>query len=234
MKSRFFIFCFIITLIFTACSKEPSINKQLQQELLQILEDDQKYRQYMGKLQNAAFMDSLSEAWDIPHKQLPGRMMYLQLKQDSLNLRKVTGIINEHGYPGTSLVGDTANTAAFYVLQHAPEDTIEKYFPLIDEAAKNSEMPRRLAAMMEDRMLMYNGEEQIYGTQVRRFTLDDSERLSVVWPIKDPETVNERRKEVGFDLTVEENARRLNTEYKPYTIKELEEITGKDFSDPDS
>lgn len=42
-----------------------------------------------------------------------------------------------------------------------------------------------------------------------------------VWPIKDAETVNQRRKEAGFELTVEENAKRLNTKYRIVKMDEV-------------
>ena len=42
---------------------------------------------------------------------------------------------------------------------------IEKYFPLIVKANENGDLEKQHVAMMEDRMLMYQGKEQMYGTQ---------------------------------------------------------------------
>ncbi len=69
------------------------------------------------------------------------------------------------------------------------------------------------AAMMEDRLLMYEGKKQIYGTQASSSSMSNGK--SFIWPIQNPKKVNQLRKEAGFDLTVEENAKRLGTVYNP-------------------
>ena len=60
---------------------------------------------------------------------------------------------------------------------------------------------------------MMNGKKQIYGTQANNNLRPD--KKFAIWPIENPQGVNELRKKVGFDTTVEENAARLNAEYKP-------------------
>jgi len=42
-----------------------------------------------------------------------------------------------------------------------------------------------------------------------------------VWPIKDAAKVNERRKQAGFDQTVEQNAKRLGFDYKVVKIEDV-------------
>mgnify|MGYP005846464251 CR=1 FL=1 len=218
------------TLINNAYSQ--NLDTELQKELLEIREKDQKYRGNLNKyLQNPVLIDSLSKSLGVSKQNLGQALWAEQMKLDSLNLQRVTEIIRKRGYPGRSLVGNEAGSAAFLVLQHAPADTLKKYYPNVQNAAGQNELPKRHAAMMQDRLLMYEGNEQIYGTQVRRFQMDDGSRLSVVWPVKDPGKVNELRREAGFDLTVEENAKRLGVDYKHYTIEELEEITGERLSD---
>lgn len=69
------------------------------------------------------------------------------------------------------------------------------------------------AAMMEDRLLMYQGKKQVYGTQATSTVGKDGSMA--IWPIEDPEKVNERRKAAGFTNTIEENAQRLNAAYNP-------------------
>jgi hypothetical protein len=208
-----------------------NIDIELQKELLVIHKNDQKYRGNLNRyLQNPVLIDSLSKSLGVSKQNLGQALWAEQMKLDSLNLQRVTEIIRKRGYPGRSLVGDEASSAAFFVLQHAPADILEKYNPYIQKAAGQGDLPKRHAAMMQDRLLMYKGNEQIYGTQVRRFQLNDGSRLSVVWPVKDPDKVNELRQEAGFDLTVEENAKRLGVDYKLYTIRELEKITGEKLS----
>ncbi len=85
---------------------------------------------------------------------------------------------------------------------------------------------------MQDRLLMQEGKEQIYGTQGRGFATQGADgrpgpMQMFIWPIKDPKNVNRRRKEAGFTDTVEENARRLGIEYKVMTLEEAKALEKK-------
>jgi len=80
--------------------------------------------------------------------------------------------------------------------------------------------------MMLDRYLMEKGEEQIYGTQGYGFFSKDKS-VDFIWPIKNPEKVNELRKKAGFKQTVEEYAKDLygnDFQYKIYTIEEVKKL----------
>lgn len=209
-------------------AQEPQINAGLKEELARIHESDQKYRRYLGRVnRDLAFRDSLIIAWDTDENNLTREIWNRQLENDSINLIRVTEIINKYGYPGKSLVGEEESTAVWYVIQHAPVEIIKKYLPIIKEAAHNNELPARLVGMMEDRMLMYQGKEQIYGTQGSRITLKSGDYLWIIWPIKDPENVNKRRKEIGFNDTIEENAERMGIDYKPFTLEEIRAMVDK-------
>ena len=83
--------------------------------------------------------------------------------------------------------------------------------------------------MMLDRKLTGEQKPQIYGTQLafRMITSPKTgkqENFTYVLPIEDAKNVNKRRKEAGFDTTVEENAKRFGIEYKEYTYGELNKI----------
>ena len=93
------------------------------------------------------------------------------------------------------------NEAAFYIIQHSK--MIDNYLPLLKEAAEKKELRFQLYAMMLDRSLMFQNKEQVYGTQGTGFDVKNPktgqwERLFIIWPIQDPATVNQRRKEAGF------------------------------------
>ncbi|WP_317130285.1 DUF6624 domain-containing protein [Chryseobacterium sp.] len=141
--------------------------------------------------------------------------------------------MKKYGYPGKALVGDTLNTAVWYVIQHSELPIIEKYFPLIEQANKKGEVQTRHVAMMKDRMLMYQGKEQIYGTQgAGRLIIDPEthkeEWINFIWPIKNPEKVNELRRSVGIQMPVEEYAKSMEIDYsKKYTIEEIEKLKKK-------
>jgi len=144
-----------------------------------------------------------------------------QEKVDSTNTVFIEKVFEKYGYPGKSLVGvGNASIAAWSVIQHS--DKIEKYLPLIKEAGQKGELPFRLVAMMEDRFLMQQNKEQIYGTQGTTRKTNTSNPISLMWPIKDAETVNQRRKEAGFNETVEQYCERLlGVPYKVYTLEEV-------------
>ena len=222
---------FVITISSNAQSTESdNVNNSLKQELLEIQKKDQLYRGNLNAiLSNPKSLDSLSKAWDVPKSQMGGAIWQKQQQLDKENLTRVTEILRKQGYPGISKVGENTSSAAFYVLQHAPKDTMEQYFHYIEKAVAEDELAEQYQAMMHDRIEMYNNRPQRYGTQSRGFQLDNGERMQVIWPIENPELVNKLRREAGFDLTVEQNAKRLGITYKVYTIEELEEITGENL-----
>lgn len=56
------------------------------------------------------------------------------IKNDSVNLKKVSNIIDKHGYPEKSFVGEPTNKTVWYVIQHS--NKIGKYLPLIKKAGE--------------------------------------------------------------------------------------------------
>jgi hypothetical protein len=68
---------------------------------------------------------------------------------------------------------------------------------------------------------MMEGKPQIYGTQGMSY---EDERGSFIWPIENPETVNQRRKEAGFEETIEDYAKVLFGDdyvYQPRTMEQI-------------
>lgn len=116
-------------------------------------------------------------------------------EQDSLNEIAVVQIIEERGWVGRSEIGWDCNTTIWLVIQHAPLETQEKYLPLLRESVFAGESRGSHLALLEDRILMRNGEPQTYGSQI---TSDPETGKQVVHEIRDPEYVNQRRKKVGL------------------------------------
>lgn len=148
-------------------------------------------------------MDSVgkSAGWNSPE------MEALWMKQneiDSSNVKRIIEIIDEiGGYPGTSLVGNSAGKAAFYVLQHAPFSVQEQYYDMIVNAGAENELEDRLVAMYRDRYLMHKGEAQIFGSQVRIDYQTDSltgekKEHAYVWPIADTTNIDSLRRWNGL------------------------------------
>lgn len=137
--------------------------------------------------------------------ELFGRMAQI----DSVNRIKMDRILSDYGWLPQSKVGEKAASAIFFVVQHGGQEMIQQHLPALQKLARENEAKTTHAAMMEDRLLMKQGKKQIYGTQAS----GDTTGASYIWPIADPERVNERRKAAGFELTVEENAERLDAVY---------------------
>ena len=125
----------------------------------------------------------------------------LEDKTDSLNLIEVEKIIEERGWPGVDVIGKQGNHTLFLVIQHSDLEAQLKYLPMMRETVKLGNIDRKDFALFEDRIAMKQGKRQIYGSQI---FADYNTGEYYVWPIIEPEKVNERRAKVGFDETIED------------------------------
>ncbi|UKB79073.1 DUF6624 domain-containing protein [Chryseobacterium sp. MEBOG07] len=219
----------ISTLLINAQQK---VNETLKKELDDIMKVDQGYRMLFDSEITPDKKKQILKNLNIDSDEFEKRRWELVAEHDTLNIKRIESIISKYGYPGKTLVGEPTNQAAWYVIQHSTK--IGKYLPLIKEAGKNKEIPFTWVAMMEDRYLMNENKEQIYGTQGKgEMTKDkDGKQIFVnfVWPVKDLKNVNKRRKEAGFDSTFEESVQRMygkDFKYEPYTLKQVLELRNK-------
>ena len=193
-------------------------------QLDSIMQADQMYRPVFHALLDPAKRDSLVGFHKMPAEQIELVYDSLQEALDSTNLLFIKRFIALYGYPGKSMVGEPTNEVAWYVIQHS--DKIAKYFSIIREAGKRKEIPYRLVAMMQDRLLVEQQKKQLYGTQIARRRLKDSkEEVMFVWPVKHPCFVNRRRKKAGFETTIEQNAKRFHIEYKKVRLKDIQPLS---------
>lgn len=181
---------------------------------------DQRNREWLTKFGNNQLLsDSLSRVYKTDRHKLASVLWAEQTKIDSSNLARAEAILKQYGYPGKTLVGTPTNETVFYLIQHSSK--VDTYLPVIKKAAEQNELPFSQYGMMLDRSLMYQGKPQLYGTQVTcRQLIKTKQSRCFVWPITDAKAVNERRKQAGFTLTIEENANRLNAAYEPATTVE--------------
>ena len=142
-----------------------------------------------------------------------GLFILKMLNIDSDNQKLVIPLIEKYGIMPKSKIGSKANDAIFYVIDHSNLELIEKYFPKFDSLAKLGESNRKHVAMMEDRLLMWKGLKQKYGTQANSFQKTGNKLM--IWPIEHPEKVDSLRKTIGFNNTVEENAKDMGAIYDP-------------------
>ncbi|HYC83911.1 MAG TPA: DUF6624 domain-containing protein [Chryseosolibacter sp.] len=131
---------------------------------------------------------------------------------DARNQDNIKVILQRYGWIPKSKIGVKASEAFFYIVQHSDVELMEKYFPEFKRLAGIGEADPVHAAMMEDRLLMWKGHKQLYGTQAGDFRPD---KKMAIWPIEDPEHVNERRRKIGFTKTVEEYAKDIEATYDP-------------------
>jgi len=167
--------------------REANYDKPLQEKLLVIFEDDQQIRrEYI----------SAEKEFGRESKQVDSLAIIMMYK-DSINLIKVTEILDQYGWVGIDKVGGQANQTLFLVIQHADLKTQQKYLPLMREAVKNRNASGSALALLEDRVALGEGRRQIYGSQIG---YDDETKKSYVLPLEDPDNVDKRRAEVGLGL----------------------------------
>lgn len=118
-----------------------------------------------------------------------------EVRVDRANQARLKEIVTEFGWPGRSLVGDEAALGAFLILQHAELSVQQEYLPLFKAAANEGEVPPMHLAMVQDRVLMRQGEDQIYGTQMWN---DPSTGELGLYPVRDSANVDIRRDSVGL------------------------------------
>jgi hypothetical protein len=122
------------------------------------------------------------------------------------NASRLLGILEEHGWPGRSLVGEDAAEAAWIILQHAIGNPAlqRRGLELLREAAEAGEATPVQVAMLDDRIRTLEGRGQRYGTQ---FDWDEQGQMSPL-PIEDEQNVDVRRLETGLIPLAEDIRRR--------------------------
>ena len=164
---------------------EANYDKPLQAELIQIYEEDQKWR---------LMIDSINTNYGWESEQMKA-LWKIITEVDSVNLIKIKNILDERGWVGADKVGGQANQALFLVIQHADLAAQEKYLPMMREAVAQGNASGSSLALLEDRVALRQGKRQIYGSQVGR---DPETGGHYVLPLDDPDNVDERRASVGL------------------------------------
>lgn len=160
-------------------------NDSLADVLDRIYEKDQQYRKEINSTRKKYGQDSpqMHALWDTIN-------FY-----DSLNLQSVSYILDHYGWAGRNTVGEKGSQALWLVIQHAPLEVQEKYFPLMQNAVEKGKASKADLAYLQDRILMRHNKAQLYGTQ---YKVDPVTGNTELWKLEDAEHVNERRKEVGL------------------------------------
>lgn len=125
------------------------------------------------------------------------------------NAARLTAIIKEYGWPGNCLFGEEGAWAAWLIAQPAvgKPPFMRHCLCLLKQAASDNDVTPWQVAFLEDRIRIYEGKPQIYGTQFQPNKNGELEAYS----IENPEAVNERRLAVGLN-TIEERAAELKAQ----------------------
>jgi hypothetical protein len=164
---------------------EVNLNKPLAQMLDSIMIADQQGRLKMNALEKKYGWDSkeMKELW-------------VEIgKNDSLNLIKVSAVLDKYGWLGPDVVGSNGSSALFLVIQHSDIKTQQKYLPMMREAVNKGKASPSSLALLEDRVALREGKKQIYGSQIGR---NEKSGEYYVLPLGDPDNVDKRRAEAGL------------------------------------
>ena len=114
---------------------------------------------------------------------------------NAVRLRK---LIAAHGWPAEEIAGEDGAKAAWFIAQHAigePEFQ-RQALQLIQQCAAAGRVPAWHAAYLEDRIAMYEGRPQRFGSQ---WMDEPSDGRTRPWKLAEPDRVNELRASVGLE-----------------------------------
>ncbi len=118
------------------------------------------------------------------------------------NAARLRAIVSEIGWPGRSAVGEDGAHAAWRILQHAigEPDLMRGMLPALERAAAAGEASTAEVAMLDDRIRVFEGRPQRYGTQ---YDWDEAGMWMVpMGAVEDPATIDARRRAVGLEPMV--------------------------------
>jgi hypothetical protein len=169
---------------------KKKVDEALRDELLRRVDEDQAARKELMEWYNKNGPGPVAVGKDLP----PAITRMRKVDRD--NTRRMKAIVDKHGWPGKSLVGEDGAFSAWLLVQHADHDFAfqKRCLPLLREAVRKGEAAPHNLAYLTDRVLVGEGKKQLYGTQLRTV------RGKVVpTPIEDEAHVDQRRKEAGLE-----------------------------------
>jgi hypothetical protein len=168
--------------VVTETAGAGEFSNELRIELLRMAEEDQQAR--------VALSRELEETGQVS-PELSDQLTEI----DSRNTNRMREIVERYGWPGKSIVALDGAHAAWLLVQHADADLEfqKQCLELITQAAQEGEASWQDVAYLTDRVLVAEGKEQVYGTQI-----DMSSGEPVPFPIEDEAHVNQRRESVGL------------------------------------
>lgn len=163
-------------------------NESFARELFRMIIKDQGFM-YAGNIERRKYMKNggyFSTPAIFP-------VLAKEEKNKKENEDQLLELLDKYGWPTTSEVTEYAAAGAALIINHASHELRSMYFPMLEEAFKKGEAQALRYAKMKDRLLVEDGKEQRYGTQLK---FEGNNR--VPHRIEDPEHVDERRAAIGL------------------------------------
>lgn len=153
----------------------------LRDDLLAWIRDDDEIRERLAR--DGRLFDGYATEMELVHRR---------------NAERLDAVIAQHGWPGRTLVGEDAASAAWRIVQHAIGEParMRAWLPLLADAAARGEADPAEVAMLDDRIRVLEGRSQRYGTQ---YDWDATcTQMALIGAIEEPATVDARRAAVGL------------------------------------
>jgi hypothetical protein len=141
-----------LTFLLTACS--VSTNKmdysKIAKEIIELQNADLDLRDKL--IQNRQLSDGYNQEMEALHNR---------------NAEILNNIVDKIGYPTVDKVGKEANAAAWLVIQHSigQPDFMKKCAVLLEKAVAENQADAKQFAYLTDRIAVFEGRPQLYGTQ---------------------------------------------------------------------
>tara|TARA_B100000809_G_C14997716_1_gene480378 strand:- start:112 stop:861 length:750 start_codon:yes stop_codon:yes gene_type:complete len=107
----------------------------------------------------------------------------------------IMSVFENCGFPSKKIHGDSTILKTFFIVQHSDKSTRKKYLPLFKASSENGELEKKYLALLIDRVLQDNGDEQLYGSQISI----DKNGIRFVKTIQDIKNLDKRRAEMGLE-----------------------------------
>lgn len=120
---------------------------------------------------------------------------------DRAHAARLKEIVDAIGWPTRGTVGLEATEGAYLVIQHAGHDTVfqERCLEMMHDLVDRGELPAPYIALLTDRIRVFNGQPQVYGTQMTLARNSEGVMRPVpITAIEFPDQLDERRSEMGM------------------------------------
>lgn len=167
---------------------EANYDIPLRKELLEIGRSDQRIR-----------YELMAHSQQHPNDKAEADSLFKVLSRvDSLNQKKICNILDSRGFVGKDKVGGACEVF-WLVIQHSPVELQKKYLSQFRIAADKGEIAQAHVAMMEDRINVFEGKPQKYGSQLKK----GNDGKLHLYKLQNPAKVDEWRKSVGMSPLAE-------------------------------